>query len=173
MTDSGGNTWFPCNTNTGGSTSATMTDLQLNSTFGMSCFYSIAVSSGGTVTGEPLPSDCAANCTFVGGVFMEFSGPHQWEAFSNTSPSAVSGSGSNNLNCGSITTTTPNDFLVCGIDTASGTPTAGTSPIAFTLFNSVNGSMEDGVWSGSGTTSMTETITGSGIAYGGMGVAFK
>jgi hypothetical protein len=173
MTDSGGNTWFPCNTNTGGGTSATMTDLQLNSTYGMSCFYSIAVSSGGTVTGEPLPSDCASNCAFVGGVFMEFSGPHAWEAFSNTAPSATSGSGSNNLNCGSITTTTPNDLLLCGVDTASGTPTAGTTPISFTLFNNVNGAMENGVWSGSGTTSMTETVSGSGIAYGAMGVAFR
>lgn len=176
FTDSsgGGNVWFPCNTNTGGGASVNFTDLQLTTTSGMSCFYSIAVAAGGSITGEPLPSDCSVSCSFVGGILMEFSGIHAWEAFSNTSNSASSTTSPNNLNCGSLTTTTANDFILCGIDTASGTPTSGTTPLTFpAVFNSTNGSMEAGVWSSTGTTSPTQSLTSSGVAYGGMAIAFK
>lgn len=174
MSDSNSNIWFPCNTNTGGSTSVTMTDLQFNSTFGMSCFYSIAVTQGGTVTGNPTASDCSVSCSFVGGVFMEFSGLLGWDAFSNTSNGVTSTTSPNNVNCGSLTTTATNDYIICGIDTASGTPTAGTVPLTFpAVFNTTNGSMEAGVWSSSGTTSPTQSLASSGVAYGGMAVAFK
>lgn len=172
MTDSSGtNIWYPCNTNTGGATSVTMTDIQFSSSFGMSCFYSIAVATGGTVTGEPTATDCAVSCTFVGGVFIEYSGPGAWEGFSTNAASSTTSP--DNMNCGSLTTATANDLIVCGTDALTGTPTAGSVPVSFTLRNTTNGAIEDGVWTGSGTTAPTQSLAASGVTYGAMGVAFR
>lgn len=174
MTDSSGtNIWYPCNTNTGGATSVTMTDLQFTTTFGMSCFYALNVPTGGTITGMPLATDCTTSCTFVGGVFMEFKGPVAWDAWSNTASTASSTTTPNNVNCGSLTTTQANDLIICGSNVNTGTPTAGTVPTSFTMFNTVNGTIEDAVWSGSGTTSPTQSLAGSGVTYGAMGLAFR
>lgn len=173
MTDSSGtNIWYPCNTNTGGATSVTMTDLQFTSTFGMSCFYALNVPTGGTITGMPLATDCATSCSFVGGAFMEFKGPVAWDAFSSNA-NASSTTSPNNVNCGSMTTTQANDLIICGSNVDIGTPTAGTVPTSFTMYNTVNAAMEDGVWSGSGTTSPTQSLSGSGVTYGAMGLGLR
>lgn len=187
MSDSAGNIWYPCGTNTGGGTSVTMTDLPISSTYAMSCFYSPSVgsfsSAGGggltlSVTGDPIASDCTVSCSFIGGFFIELSGTFNWDAFSNTSSGATTGSGSNNASCGSMTTSQANDFVVCALYNASNaTLTAGTSPITFTVptFSSgqTNGIPEYGLWSGSGSIAPLGTLATSGVAYGGMGIAFK
>lgn len=174
MVDSQGNRWAPCSSAwTSAATSTSMTDLQISSSMGMSCFYSLNISVGGIVTGQPTATDCASGCTFVGGVFMELAGAHNIDGFSHTSTGQTSGTGSNNMNCGSLTTTTSSDMILCTTWTASGTVTAGTTPITFTLRNSTNGNLESGIWSSSGTTTPTETNASTGIAYGGLAIAFK
>lgn len=187
MSDSAGNTWFPCNTNTGGSTSVTMNDLPISSSVAMSCFYapsvgSYAAAGGGgltlSVTGQPVASDCTVSCSFIGGFFIEVSGTFNWDAFANSSSGATSGSGSNNAGCGTMTASQTNDFIICGIYNATNsTLTAGTSPFTFTVptFGSgqTNGIPEYGVWSGSGSITPAATLASSGVAYGGMALAFK
>lgn len=171
MADSGGNIWQRCGLGTTGSTSVTMTDLQVDSTHGMACFYSLVVSAGGTVTGQPVASDCTVSCTLIGGWFAEIKGATNWDAFAST-VSGTASSGSNNATCGSLTTTQANDFVFCSTYPDAGFSSVGTSPLALTQSNSVNGPAGYAIDSASGSISPTMTYT-SGTAYGGMTVAFK
>lgn len=186
MSDSQGNIWYPCNANTGGGLSITTADLPISSTYAMNCFYAPSVgaysTSGGagntlSVTGLPLATDCSVSCTFIGGFFVELSGTFQWDAFSNTPTNTASTSGSNNANCGTLTTSQTNDFIICGIYNASNdTMSAGTSPITFTLPSiggQTNGQPEYGVWSSSGSFTPAATLVTGSVTYGGMAVAFK
>lgn len=186
MSDSQGNVWYPCGSNTGGSTSVTANDLPISSTYAMNCFYSPSVGAWSTagangntlsVTGLPIASDCTTSCSFIGGFFVEVSGTFQWDAFSHTSSGATSTSGSNNANCGTMTTAAVNEFIICGIyNSSNSTMTAGTSPFTFTLPSiggQTNGQPQYGVWSSSGSITPEATLASSGIAYGGMALAFK
>jgi hypothetical protein len=161
--------WHPCT----GLTGTVFTDLQINSTGGMSCHWSIAIASsagGATITA----TDCASNCTNLGGIYLEFSGvfaPRAFDAFaSNTN--ATSTSGTNNFTTGSMTTTQANDLII-GYVLPSASSTAGTSPITFTAHSAGgNGISESAIWSSSGAINPTVSGTAS-TQYGGMSVAFR
>lgn len=171
MTDSGGNLWRPCDNSVAASASVLMTDLQTDSTHGMACFYSLNVSQGGTITGQPVASDCTVSCTLIGGWFAEIKGATAWDAF-NAHTLATASSGTNNATCGTLTTTVANDFIFCSTYPDSGFSSVGTTPLALTQSNSINGPAGYALDASVGSISPTMTYT-SGTAYGGMAVAFK
>ena len=81
-------------------------------------------------------------------------------------------SGANNVRCGAITVPEANDFLMCDFNNANGTPTAGTSPVAFTMRETVVTAIETGLYSGSGAINPTGRLNTSGIPYTSITVAF-
>ena len=140
----------------------------------MSCHYTVNIAAWPTITAQPVASQCVnISCTQVGGSFFELALPATATSTAWATPYAgKSTTGSNNVNCGSITLTQPNDFLMCDFNNASGTPTAGTSPVAFTMRESVVTAIETGLYPGTGTIIPTGKLNTSGIAYTAMGVAF-
>jgi len=170
MTDSHGDTWYRCDNNA----TSDFVEVQDQTTNGMSCQYAVNIAAWPTITAQPVASQCVStSCTQVGGSFFELGLPANAIADAWAIPYAgTSTSGSNNVSCGSITPTQANDFLMCDFDNASGTPTAGTSPVAFTMRETVVTAIETGVDSGGGTITPTGTLNASGIPYTSIAVAF-
>ncbi len=170
MTDSHGNTWRRCDNNA----TSDFVEIQDQSTNGMSCHYTVNIAAWPTITAQPVASQCVKiSCTQVGGSFFELALPATAASTAWATPYAgKSTTGSNNVDCGSITLTQPNDFLMCDFNNASGTPTAGTSPVAFTMRESVVTAIETGLYPGTGTILPTGKLNTSGIAYTSLGVAF-
>ena len=170
MTDSHGNTWYRCDNNA----TSNFPEIQDQTTNGMSCQYALNTAAWPTLTAQPVASQCVnVNCTQVGGSFFELALPATATAEAWATPHAgISTAGSNNVNCGSITLSQANDFLICDFNNASGTPTAGTTPVAFKMQETIVTAIETGLYSGSGTIIPTGTLT-SGIAYTGITVAFS
>jgi len=170
MTDSHGDTWYRCDNNA----TSDFVEIQDQSTYGMSCHYTVNIAAWPTITAQPLASQCVStSCTQVGGSFFELALPENATANAWATPNAgTSTSGSNNVNCGSITLPQANDFLMCDFNNASGTPTAGTTPVPFTMRETTVTAIETGLYSGSGTIIPTGTLNASGIAYTGITVAF-
>ncbi len=170
MTDNHGNTWYRCDNN---ATSA-FVEIQDQSTYGMSCHYTVNIAAWPTITAQPVASQCVSkSCTQVGGSFFELALPATAKSTAWAIPYAgKSTSGSNNVNCGSMSLTQPNDFLMCDFNNASGTPTAGTTPVAFTMRETVVTAIETGLFPGTGTIIPTGKLNTSGIAYTSIGVAF-
>lgn len=164
--------WYSCK----GDGSATFTDVHANSTTGISCHYTMAIAtgSGGATI---VATDCASNCTTVGGVYLEYSGPSGARTIDayGSNAAATSGTGSNNATSGSATTTATNDLILAYFAPNIGTTTAGTSPVTFTKRNvltDTNGTIEDAVWTGSGA--INPAVNGSNsVAYGGLTVALR
>jgi hypothetical protein len=140
----------------------------------MSCQYTINIAAWPTITAQPVSSQCVStNCTQVGGAFFELALPANATAQAWATPHAgTSASGANNVNCGSITLTQADDFLMCDFNNATGTPSAGTTPVPFTLRENIVTAIETGIYPGSGTITPTGTINASGIAYTGITMAF-
>ena len=186
MTDPTGYTnWYAFNTNTGGAVSLTINDnTAISGTYGMYCFYtpSFAGLNGGvsaTLVGQPTATDCAVSCTWVGGIFFEWSGLFNWDTYNNSSSGATSGSGANNASCTSMTTSANNDFIInavlVGQGTAGPTITAGTNPITFTIptiSSNVAGQEEYALWSSSGAINPHITLGTASVAYGDICLAF-
>jgi hypothetical protein len=170
MTDSHGNTWYRCDNNV---TSA-VAEIQDGTGNGMSCQYTLNIAAWPTITAQPVASQCVnTSCTQVGGSFFELALPATATARAWATPFAgTSTSGVNNVHCGSIMLPEANDFLMCDFNNASGTPTAGTTPVAFTMRETVVTAIETGLYSGSGTINPTGTISTSGIPYTSITVAF-
>jgi Glycosyl hydrolases family 16 len=170
MTDSHGNTWYRCDNNA----TSDFVEIQDQTTNGMSCQYTLNTAAWPTISAQPVASQCVnISCTQVGGAFFELALPATATARAWATPNAgVSTSGSNNVNCGSITLTEANDFLMCDFNNATGTPTAGTTPVPFTMRETVVTAIETGLYSGSGTITPTGTLNPSGIPYTGITVAF-
>ncbi len=169
MTDSHGGTWYRCDNNA----PSDFVEVQ-DGTNGMSCQYTLNISAWPTITAQPVSSQCVStNCTQVGGAFFELALPATARATAWATPYAgISGSGTNNVSCGSIKLSEPNDFLLCDFNNATGTPSAGTTPVAFTLRENVVTAIETGLFSGSGTITPTGTLTPSGTSYTSIAVAF-
>jgi hypothetical protein len=170
VTDSAGNTWHPCS----GTGTGAFTDLQDGATWAVSCHYALNIIGAAVDTVKISASDCAGagGCTWVAGTYLEYSGPTAWDNW-GFNANATDGAGSNNVTCGSVTTTVNNDLIVCSIDQASGNMTAGTSPITFTMRETVSTAAEDGKWTSSGAINPTQTDSISGDTYAGITVAFK
>jgi hypothetical protein len=170
MTDSHGNTWHRCDNNA----TTDFVEVQDQTTNGMSCQYTLNTAAWPTITAQPVSSQCVnISCTQVGGAFFELALPATATARAWATPHAgTSTSGTNNVSCGSITLTEANDFLMCDFNNASGTPTAGTTPVPFTMRETVVSAIETGLYSGSGTITPTGTLSASGITYTGITVAF-
>jgi hypothetical protein len=170
MTDSHGNTWYRCDNNA----TSNFVEIQDQTTNGMSCQYTVNTAAWPTITAQPVSSQCVStSCTQVGGSFFELALPPSATASAWAAPYAgTSTSGSNNVNCGSIALTQANDFLMCDFDNASGTPTAGTSPVSFKMDETIVTAIETGLYPGSGTITPTGTLNASGIAYTSIAVAF-
>jgi hypothetical protein len=170
MTDSHGNTWRRCDNNA----ISNFVEIRDQSTYGMSCQYTVNIAAWPTVTAQPVASQCVStSCTQVGGSFFELALPAAATSTAWATPyGGTSTSGNNNVNCGSITLTQPNDFLMCDFNNANGTPTAGTTPVAFTMRETVVTAIETGLYPGTGTIIPTGKLNTSGIAYTSIGVAF-
>ena len=180
MSDSTGyNIWCAGDSSSNCSTpggTVTMTDKQLSATYAMSVFYSKGVITGngisGSVTGLPQASDCSVACTFIGGFMIEMSGPFKWDSFVSTATLTTSGVGTNNVGCGALSASQPQDMILMGVyNPANSVMSAGTSPITFTLpsiTSQVNGQPEYGTWSGVGSTSPKATLVASATPYGAM-----
>lgn len=170
-TNGAGGTWHSC---LDGSTNA-FTDLEVTATVGMSCNYvfTTAAGSGGATIAA---TDCTSNCTNLGGIYLVFSGvfvPRAWDSFASHTL-ATSGSGANNMTAGTLAPTQANDLVIvyCNNGNGTGMTSAGTSPIAFTLRQNLNGGSESAIYSSS--SSVTPTFTGPNTSgYGCMSVAFK
>ena len=171
MSDSHGNTWHRCDTND----TSDFVEIQDQTTNGMSCQYTINIAAWQTISAQPVASQCVSiSCNQVGGAFFELALPATATATAWATPNAgTSASGSNNVSCGSITLTQANDFLMCDFNNASGTPTAGTTPVPFTMRETVVTAIETGLYSGVGTITPTGTLNTSGIAYTGFAAAFS
>jgi|HubBroStandDraft_4_1064222.scaffolds.fasta_scaffold00167_6 hypothetical protein len=170
MTDSHGNTWYRCDNNA----TSDFVEIQDGTGNGMSCQYTLNIAAWPTITAQPVASQCVnTSCTQVGGSFFELALPATATARAWATPFAgTSTSGTNNVNCGLITLPEANDFLMCDFNNASGTPMAGTTPVAFTMRETVVTAIETGLYSGSGTINPTGTINTSGISYTSITVAF-
>ena len=171
MTDSHGNTWRRCDNNAAND----FPEIQDQTTNGMSCHYTVNIAAWPTITAQPVASQCVnINCTQVGGAFFELALPATATADAWAIPYAgTSTTGSNNVNCGSITLPHANDFLMCDFNNATGTPSAGTTPVPFTLRESIVTAIETGLYPGNGTITPTGTLNASGIPYTGITVAFS
>lgn len=143
----------------------------------MSCNYAFAT-NGGVYGATITATDCAANCTGLGGIYLVYSGvfiPRAWDAFSSNG-AATSGTGANNMNAGTISPTQTNDLIIAYCTRAS-TASAGTvetTPVAFTLANASTqqGTGEHVIYNS--TTPFTPFVNGTNsVAYGCMSVAFK
>jgi hypothetical protein len=171
-TDSQGATWHRCSD---GGTGA-FTDLKVTSTVGMSCNYSFLPQTEAAAGATIIATDCASNCTTLGGIYVAYSGvfiPRAWDAFSSNT-FATAGSGSNNLTSGTLAVTQANDLVVvyCNAGSVVSAGSAGSSPISFTRRQNTNGTNEDAIYSSA--SSVTPTMSGTnGASYGCMAVAFK
>lgn len=172
-----GDTWYPCNSTVAG---ASFTDLQFNTTWGMSCFYAVNIPGGSTDTITIVPTDCASNCTSIGNAIIELSGVATTVATAYDGwghhENATATTGTNNTTCGSVTTTQTNDYVICGMDQSIGTASVGTSPVNFgslILSGSTNAAVEGVVWSSSGAINPTMTDSSTTDKYIGITVAFK
>lgn len=170
MTDSHGNIWRRCDNNA----TSDFVEIQDQSTWGMSCQYTVNIAAWATITAQPVASQCKnINCIQVGGSFFELALPATATSTAWATPFAgKSTTGDNNVNCGAIILTQPNDFLMCDFNNASGTPAAGTTPVAFTMRETTVTAIETGVYPGTGTIIPTGKLNTSGIVYTGIGVAF-
>jgi hypothetical protein len=173
-TTGSGLTWRSC---LDGSTN-TFADLKVTSTVGMSCNYAfttVAGAAGATIAA----TDCASNCTNLGGIYVAYSGvfiPRAWDAFcSNTF--ATSGTGANNMTSGSCAPSQANDLTVIYCNSGSGAAqtSAGTTPIAFASLASrqnLNGGSTDAIYASS--SPVTPTMTGPNTSgYACMTVMLK
>jgi hypothetical protein len=97
-----------------------------------------------------------------------------WDAFSSVS-NQTSTTGSNNTASGSVSTSHANDLIISAINMDSGSASAGTNPITFTIrFGAHNLiSEQDAIWASTGAINPHQTDSQSGDAYGGITVAFK
>ena len=170
MTDSHGNTWHRCDNNA----TSDFVEVQDGTANGMSCQYTLNIAAWPTITAQAVASQCVSvNCTQVGGAFFELALPATATATAWATPYAgIAGSGSNNVSCGSINLTEANDFLMCDFNNLSGTPKAGTSPVAFTMRETVVTAIETGLYAGSGRIVPTGSLT-SGVGYTSITVAFS
>jgi hypothetical protein len=170
MTDSHGNTWYRCDNNA----TSDFVEIQDGTGNGMSCQYTLDIAAWPTITAQPVASQCVrASCAQVGGAFFELALPANATARAWATPVAgASTSGANNVKCGSITLPEANDFLMCDFNNANGTPTAGTTPVAFTMRETVVTAIETGLYAGSGTINPTGRLNTSGIPYTSITVAF-
>ena len=170
MTDSHGNTWYRCDNNA----TTDFVEVQDQTAYGMSCHYAVNVAAWPTITAQPVASQCVStSCSEVGGTFFELALPANAKAVAWATPhTGTSTSGSNNVSCGSITLTQADDFLLCDFDNASGNPTAGTTPVSFTMDETIVTAIETGLYPGTGTITPTGTLDSSGIAYTSITVAF-
>jgi hypothetical protein len=177
MTDNTGlNIWHSCDESVTPAASITVNDIQLQSGYAGACFWSpSALSQNGSITGDPVASDCATSCSFVGGIFGELSGTFNLESGAFTHNSGTTTSGSNNAACGALTTANTNDFILNFVYSLSGgTATAGSSPISFslpTIATQSNGTPESAVWSSSGSITPHVTLANSGDTYSDMCLA--
>lgn len=170
MTDSHGNTWHRCDNNA----TSDFVEIQDGTSNGMSCQYTLNIAAWPTITAQPVASQCVStSCAQVGGAFFELTLPANATARAWATPVAgASTSGANNVRCGAITVPEANDFLMCDFNNANGTPTAGTSPVAFTMRETVVTAIETGLYSGSGAINPTGRLNTSGIPYTSITVAF-
>jgi len=170
MTDSHGDTWYRCDNNA----TSDFVEIQDGTSNGMSCQYTLNIAAWPTITAQPVASQCVnTSCAQVGGAFFELALPANATARAWGTPFAgASTAGANNVSCGSITVPEPNDFLMCDFNNASGTPTAGTTPVAFTMRETVVTAIETALYSGSGTITPTGTLNPSGVPYTSITVAF-
>jgi len=170
MTDSHDNVWRRCDNNA----TSDFVEVQDQTSNGMSCHYTVNIAAWPTITAQPVASQCVStNCTLVGGAFFELALPANATAVAWATPHAGSStSGSNNVNCGTITLPQANDFLMCDFNNATGTPSAGTTPVAFTMRETTVTAIETGIYPGSGTIIPTGALNASGIGYTGITVAF-
>ncbi len=175
ISDSAGNTWHPCN----GTGTGSFTDIQANSTYGMSCHYAVDIVGASVDTVTISASDCKSSCSFVGGTYLEYSGVAStaaaaWDAY-GFHANGTSTTGSNNVTCGSATTTQTNDLVICGMDQDNGTLSAGTGPINFGSLDQPGtiAAVEHVVWPSSGAVNPTMTDSESSDAYTGITVAFN
>ena len=186
MTDNTGrNVWCPFNNypagcgNVGGT--ATENSLTVGGNYSMYAFVGPGIIDGNGVSGslifESVASDCSVSCsTFIGGTGSSWSVQGGViDGSCNSGSGATSTTTPNNLSC-SLTTTQPNDLIVCGIKVPSGaTVTAGTGMAIQTQSPAVqsNGVIESGVMAAAGTANVTATLASSGVSYGMMCVAIQ
>jgi hypothetical protein len=186
MTDNTGrNVWCPFNNYPSGCGSvggnATMNSLTVGGSYSMYAFVGPGIVGGngtsGTLIFQSTASDCSVSCaTFIGGTGSE------WDVQGgiidgscNSGSGATSGTTPNNLSC-SLTTTQPNDLIICGIKVPSGaTVTAGTGFTIQTQSPAIqsNGLIESGIRASAGTANVTATLASSGVSYGMMCVAIQ
>ncbi len=170
MTDSHDNIWHRCDNNA----TSDFVEIRDGTGNGMSCQYTLNIAAWPTITAQPVASQCVrTSCAQVGGAFFELALPANATARAWATPFAgTSTSGANNVSCGSITIPESNDFVMCDFNNATGTPTAGTTPVAFTMRETVVTAIETGLYPGSGTITPTGKITPSGVPYTSITVAF-
>lgn len=158
-----------------GATSTSFTDVQFASTWGLEAWYALNITGcAGVYTVTVQPSVCSSNCN-VGGTYMDITGPHAFDVGSTLANGTTSGS-SNRGPCGAATPTQNNDFWIGGLNNTSGTFSAGTSPISFSLYSgTANEWVESAVYSGwsSGSVTPTYNASATGLAYGCIMTAFR
>lgn len=162
----GSDTWYPCSGTTAG---ASFTDIQVDAGNGESCFYSVNVAAGNT-TMLAIASQCVSTLCSLGGSYMEYSGvattvAQAYGGWGHTD-NGTAGSGTNNSTCGTTVAaiaTQANALVICGVDMATGSSTAGTSPITFSQDQVGTWvAVEHAVWTSSGSMNAkyTDSVTG-------------
>jgi len=183
------NVWCPFNNYPSGCSTvgglATENSLTVGGSYSMYAFVGPGIIGGdgtsGTLIFQSTASDCSVSCaTFIGGTGSRWSVQGGIiDGSCHSASGATTTTTPNNLSCTGMTTTAANDLIICGTKIPGGnTITAGTSPTSFTIQTQSpaiqsNGVIQSAVWSGSGSTTITETIAASGVSYGMMCVAIK
>lgn len=177
ISDSKSNTYYPCNSSTAASS---MTEIEVTTGIGLSCFYAVDVASGNT-TITVQPSQCSSTKCSLGGTYAEYSGiastaSAAFDSWGDT-VAGTSTSGSNNTECAntnSMSASQTDDLILCGMDMNTGTSSAGTSPVTFTQDQVGTWvALERVVWTGSGSINPHYTDSVSGDAYGSFTLALK